>query len=238
MKKVLIVEDDADIAEIEKDYLEINGYEAFIAETGNDGLREALTGKYDLVLLDIMLPGTDGFEICKKIREELDIPIMILSARKTDIDKIRGLGLGADDYIEKPFSPGVLMAKIKSQLAQYDRLKYSSGGKNANIIVGNITLETDTHRVFVGKEEKLLPNKEFQLLKFFMTHINQVFSRDILYSRIWGEDSLGNVATVSVHVNRLREAIEENPGDPKYLVTVWGVGYKFQSGSEMTVKSL
>lgn len=225
-KKILIIEDDADIAAIERDYLEISGYEVEICATGSDGMEKSLSGNFDLIILDIMLPEMDGFEVCKNIRGKIDIPIMMLTARKSDIDKIRGLGFGADDYIEKPFSPSVLVARVKSQLAQYERLK---GSADANkIILGNIILESDTHRVFVNDKELFLPNKEFQLLEFLMTNANIVFSREILYDRIWGMNSFGNTSTVAVHINRLREAVELDPAKPKHLITVWGVGYKFK----------
>lgn len=225
-KKILIIEDDSDIAAIERDYLEISGYEVEICAKGSDGMEKSLSGNFDLIILDIMLPEMDGFEVCKNIRSKIDIPIMMLTARKSDIDKIRGLGFGADDYIEKPFSPSVLVARVKSQLAQYERLK---GSADANkIILGNIILESDTHRVFVNDKEIFLPNKEFQLLEFLMTNANIVFSREILYYRIWGMNSFGNTSTVAVHINRLREAVELDPAKPKHLVTVWGVGYKFK----------
>ena len=197
-----------------------------ICATGSDGMEKSLSGNFDLIILDIMLPEMDGFEVCKNIRSKIDIPIMMLTARKSDIDKIRGLGFGADDYIEKPFSPSVLVARVKSQLAQYERLK---GSADANkIILGNIILESDTHRVFVNDKEIFLPNKEFQLLEFLMTNANIVFSREILYDRIWGMNSFGNTSTVAVHINRLREAVELDPAKPKHLITVWGVGYKFK----------
>ena len=225
-KKILIIEDDADIAAIERDYLEISGYEVEICATGSDGMEKSLSGNFDLIILDIMLPEMDGFEVCKNIRGKIDIPIMMLTARKSDIDKIKGLGLGADDYIEKPFSPSVLVARVKSQLAQYERLK---GTVDANkIMLGNIILESDTHRVFVNDKEVVLPNKEFQLLEFLMTNANIVFSRETLYDRIWGMNSFGNTSTVPVHINRLREAVELDPAKPKHLITVWGVGYKFK----------
>lgn len=226
-KKILIIEDDMDIASIEKDYLEVSGYEATIEENGTQGLSEAMTGDYDLILLDVMLPGMDGFAICRKLRDKIDIPIMMVTAKRTDIDKIRGLGFGADDYIEKPFSPGVLVAKVKSQLAQYERLK---GKKEENrcITFGDISLEPATHRVYARGEEKMLPNKEFKLLEFLMLHPDVVYSRETLYTRIWGMDSLGNTSTVPVHINRLREALEEDPSQPKHIMTIWGVGYKFQ----------
>lgn len=226
-KRILIVEDDDDIASIERDYLEVGGYEVKVEENGTAGLTEALTGDYDLILLDIMLPGMDGFQIVRKLRDKIDIPIMMVTARRSDIDKIRGLGFGADDYIEKPFSPGVLVARVKSQLARYERLK-GTGERRKKISIGGITLEPDTHRIFVRGEEKVLPNKEFQLLEFLMVHADVVFSRESLYTRIWGMDSLGNTSTVPVHINRLREAVEEDPSDPKLILTIWGVGYKFK----------
>ena len=226
--KILIIEDDPDISEIEKDYLELNDYEVVITETGPDGMKEALTGNYNLIILDIMLPGMDGFDVCRNIRDKLDIPIMMLTARKTDIDKIRGLGFGADDYMEKPFSPSVLVAKVKSQLAQYFRLKNSGNTETQKIMIGNVNLDSKTRRVFVDQSEKTLPNKEFQLLEFLMTNPDMVFSRETLYERIWGMDSMGNTSTIPVHINRLREAIEEDPANPKHLITVWGVGYKFR----------
>lgn len=226
-KKILIVEDDDDIASIERDYLEVGGYEVKVEENGTAGLTEALTGEYDLILLDIMLPGMDGFQIVRKLRDKIDIPIMMVTARRSDIDKIRGLGFGADDYIEKPFSPGVLVARVKSQLAQYERLK-GTGERRKEISIGGITLEPDTHRIFVRGMEKVLPNKEFQLLEFLMVHADVVFSRESLYTRIWGMDSLGNTSTVPVHINRLREAVEEDSSNPKHILTIWGVGYKFK----------
>ena len=223
---ILIIEDDKDIAAIEKDYMEINGYGAVIKGDGTEGMEAALTGHYSLILLDVMLPGMDGFEICRKIRDKIDTPILMVTARNTDIDKIRGLGLGADDYIEKPFSPAVLAAKVKSQLAQYRRLR---GTKELRrISLGGLTIEPDTRRVFVGDQELSLPNKEFELLAFLMENPGIVFSRETLYTRIRGMDSLGTTDTLPVHINRLREAVEENPSKPRHLLTVWGVGYKFQ----------
>lgn len=226
--KILIIEDDPDISGIEKDYLELNNYEVVIAETGPDGMREALTGNYNLIILDIMLPGMDGFDVCRNIRDKLDIPIMMLTARKTDIDKIRGLGFGADDYMEKPFSPSVLVAKVKSQLAQYFRLKNTGNTETQKLMIGNVNLDSKTRRVFVDQDEKVLPNKEFQLLEFLMMNPDMVFSRETLYERIWGMDSMGSTSTIPVHINRLREAIEEDPANPRHLITVWGVGYKFR----------
>ncbi len=226
MTRILIIEDDEDIAFIEKDYLEVSGYQVTVEINGIKGLTEALTGEYDLILLDVMLPGMDGFQICRKLRNKLDIPIMMVTAKRTEIDQIRGLGFGADDYIEKPFSPGVLVAKVKSQLSQYERLK-GKRKEGQRITLGDISLEADTHRVFVRGEEKMLPNKEFKLLEYLMLHPDVVYNRETLYTRIWGMDSLGNTATVPVHINRIREAVEEDPAHPKHILTIWGVGYKF-----------
>ena len=227
MEKILIIEDDAAIAAIEKDYLEIDGFEVEIAADGITGMNMGLSGAFDLILLDLMLPGMDGFSVCRKLRETLDIPILMVTARREDIDKIRGLGLGADDYIEKPFSPGVLVARVKANLAQYRRL---SGTKKApsEISIGEIRLNTGTHRVFVGEREVELKNKEYELLLFLMLNVDMVFDRETLYERVWGMEAMGDNATVAVHINRLREKIEKDPANPRYIETVWGAGYRFR----------
>lgn len=216
-----------DIAFIERDYLEMNGYHVTIASDGIQGCKEALSQTYNLILLDIMLPGMDGFEVCRQLRDKLDIPIVMVTAKREDIDKIRGLGFGADDYVEKPFSPSVLVARVKSRISQYNRLK-GTGSRKGLITFGDITLNPDTHTVIVRGKEVALPNKEFQLLEFLMINADMVFSKETLYDKIWGMDSLGNTATVPVHINRLREAIEEDPNTPRHLMTIWGVGYKFK----------
>lgn len=228
MTKILIVEDDAAIAAIERDYLEIDGFEVEIAENGVDGLNRGLSGTFDLILLDLMLPGMDGFTICRKLREKIDIPILMVTAKQEDIDKIRGLGLGADDYIEKPFSPGVLVAKVKANLAQYKRV---SGTKKtpSEISLGTIRLNTETHRVFVEDKEVSLKNKEFELLLFMMLNVDIVFDRETLYERVWGLDAIGDNATVAVHINRLREKLEKDPSHPRHIETVWGAGYRFKA---------
>lgn len=227
MEKILIIEDDAAIAAIEKDYLEIDGFATEIAADGITGMNMGLSGTFDLILLDLMLPGMDGFSVCRKLRETLDIPILMVTARREDIDKIRGLGLGADDYIEKPFSPSVLVARVKANLAQYRRL---SGAKKApsEIVIGEIHLNTGTHRVFVGGREAELKNKEYELLLFLMLHVDMVFDRETLYERVWGMDAMGDNATVAVHINRLREKLEKDPANPRYIETVWGAGYRFR----------
>lgn len=229
MKKILIIEDDMEIADVEKDYLELSGLSVTIRNDGLAGYQEALSNPYDLILLDLMLPDMDGFEICRKLREKLDIPITIVSARHEDIDKIRTLGFGADEYIEKPFSPAVLAAQVKSQLSRYEQLKGSGKKKHTGpLSLGGITMDESTHTVTVRGKPVELANKEFQLLHFLMVNAGIVFSRDTLYNRIWGMESLGNTATVPVHINRIREAVEEDPSNPKHILTIWGVGYKFQ----------
>lgn len=227
MEKILIIEDDRDIAEIERDYLTVNGYEVFICEDGQLGLSEGLTGKYDLILLDIMLPGMDGFNVCRLLREKINTPILMVTAKQDEIDKIRGLGLGADDYIEKPFSPNELVARIRANIAQYARLTCVAEPKS-EIQMGNILLNTDNHRLYVNKEEVELKNKEYELLLFLMVNMDTVFSREELYEKVWGQDSVGYNATVTVHINRLREKIEEDPANPQYIQTVWGAGYRFR----------
>lgn len=227
MPKILIVEDDPDIAAIERDYLELNGCQVEIAADGKTGLTLGLSGKFDLILLDLMLPIVDGFTVCRRLREEIDTPILMVTARREDVDKIRGLGLGADDYIEKPFSPSVLAARVKAHLARYERL---TGGRKqtAEIHIGGLSLHTDTRRLYVEGREVELKNKEYELLLFFLLHVDIVFSREELYEKIWGLEAIGDNATVAVHINRLREKIEPDPARPRYIQTVWGAGYRFR----------
>lgn len=228
MKRILIIEDDETIATIERDYLTVSGFESELAEDGLKGLKMGLNNQYDLILLDLMLPKIDGFEVCQKLREKLDIPILMVTARQEDIGKIKGFGIGADDYITKPFSPSELVARIKANLAQYDRLKNSGHKKEKQIQIGDILIMQDTHRVFVNDKEVKLKNKEYELLLFLMQNADIVFSKETLYERIWGYDALGNNATVAVHINRLREKIEKDASDPRYIQTLWGVGYRFK----------
>lgn len=229
MKKILIIEDDSAIAAIERDYLEIDHFAVDIASDGINGLKQALDGAFDLILLDLMLPGLDGFSVCRKLREKLDIPILMVTAKQEDIDKIRGLGIGADDYIEKPFSPSVLVARVKANLAQYERLKECQlTAAEPEIKIGNIRINTGAHRVYVMNEEIRLKNKEYELLLFLVKNADMVFDKETLYERIWGYDALGDAATVAVHINRLREKIEADSGAPQYIQTVWGAGYRFK----------
>lgn len=227
MAKILIVEDDAAIAAIERDYLEVDGFTVELAEDGPSGLEKGVSGAFDLILLDVMLPGMDGFEVCRRLRERTDVPILMVTARREDIDKIRGLGLGADDYIEKPFSPSVLAARVKANLAQYRRL---TGERKApaEIAIGGIRVNTGTRRVFAEGREVALKKKEYELLLFLMLHVDLVFDRETLYERVWGMDAMGDNATVAVHINRLREKLEKDPAKPRYIQTVWGAGYRFR----------
>ncbi len=233
MKRILIIEDDESIAAIERDYLTVNEFEVDIAATGPEGIALGRTGQYDLILLDVMIPGMDGFSVCRTLRKELDIPIIMVTARLDDIDKIRGLGLGADGYITKPFSPNVLIAHVKANLAQYARLKGKEGrSSRSELVIGEIRVNTDSHRVYVRGKEVELKNKEYELLLFLMKNADIVFSREDLYERIWGYDALGDNATVSVHINRLREKIERDLSHPEYIVTVRGAGYRFRGAEE------
>lgn len=225
MSRILIIEDDREIAEIERDYLELDGMEADIAGDGVKGLEMALGGGYDLVLLDLMLPGMDGFSVCRRLREKTDIPILMVTARTQDIDKIRGLGFGADDYIEKPFSPAVLVARVKANLAQYTRLKPKKE-ERAVLTLGALTIDTDARTVTVRGGAVTLTNKEYELLLFLARHPNQIFSREDLYEMIWGLESMGDNITVAVHINRLRDKLEADPSNPQLIQTVWGVGYR------------
>ena len=227
MDKILIIEDDEAIAAIERDYLEIDGFQVENAPDGVTGLKRGLSGEFNLILLDLMLPGMDGFAVCRKLREKLNIPILMVTARQEDIDKIRGLGLGADDYIEKPFSPGVLVARVKANLAQYRRLSEPQKTPS-EIALGGIRLNTGTHRVFVDGKEAELKNKEYELLLFLMLNVDMVFDRETLYEKVWGLEAMGENATVAVHINRLREKLEKDPANPRYIETVWGAGYRFR----------
>lgn len=230
MPKILIVEDDADIAAIERDYLELSGYEVTICSDGTSGLNAALTENCDLLLLDLMLPGTDGFTICRAVREKKDIPILMVTALGKDVDKIRGLGFGADDYIEKPFSPSVLVARVKAHLAQYHRLKPQTAAAPKLLTVGPLSADPAQHCIRKNDAELALKNKEYELLLFLMRHPGQVFSREDLYEMIWGLESMGDNITVAVHMNRLREKIEDDTSHPTLLQTVWGVGYRLNKG--------
>ena len=228
MSKILIVEDEESIAELERDYLELSGFEVEVANDGTQGLAKALEGDYDLFILDIMLPGMDGFEICKRLREEKNTPVIMVSAKKDDIDKIRGLGLGADDYMTKPFSPSELVARVKAHLARYERLIGSNIEENKIIEIRGLKIDTTARRVWVNGEEKSFTTKEFDLLTFLAGHPNHVYTKDELFSEIWDMESIGDIATVTVHIKKIREKVEYDTSNPQYIETIWGVGYRFK----------
>ena len=228
MSRILIIEDETSIADLERDYLELSGFEVEIEERGDAGLTKALKEDFDLIILDLMLPGVDGFEICKKIREEKDIPVIMVSAKKDDIDKIRGLGLGADDYMTKPFSPSELVARVKAHLARYERLVGSGIQENEIIEIRGIKIDKTARRVWVNGEEKAFTSKEFDLLTFLAQNPNHVFTKEELFSKIWDMESIGDIATVTVHIKKIREKIEFNTAKPQYIETIWGVGYRFK----------
>ena len=228
MNKILIVEDEEAIADLEKDYLELSGFKVEVANDGETGLKKALEEEYDMFILDLMLPGVDGFEICKEIREKKDTPIIMISAKKDDIDKIRGLGLGADDYMTKPFSPSELVARVKAHLARYNRLTGSAVEKNKIIEIRGLKIDKTARRVWVNGEERNFTTKEFDLLTFLASHPNHVYSKEELFREIWDMESIGDIATVTVHIKKIREKIELDTSNPQYIETIWGVGYRFK----------
>ena len=228
MSKVLIIEDEVAIADLEKDYLELSGFEVEIENSGDVGLNRALKEEFDMFILDLMLPGVDGFEICKKIREIKNTPILMVSAKKDDIDKIRGLGLGADDYMTKPFSPSELVARVKAHMARYDRLVGSSQKVNDIIEIRGLKIDKTARRVYVDGEERIFTTKEFDLLTFLAENPNHVYSKEELFREIWDMDSIGDIATVTVHIKKIREKIEYDTAKPQYIETIWGIGYRFK----------
>ena len=229
MSRILIIEDEEAIAELEKDYLELSGFEVETENRGDTGLMRALNEDFDLFILDLMLPGVDGFEICRQIRAEKNKPVIMVSAKKDDIDKIRGLGLGADDYMTKPFSPSELVARVKAHLARYERLVGEGVPSNDIIEIRGLKIDKTARRVWVGEEEKTLTTKEFDLLTFLASNPNHVYSKSELFSRIWDMESMGgDIATVTVHIKKIREKIEYDTSKPQYIETIWGVGYRFK----------
>ncbi|MCD8054367.1 MAG: response regulator transcription factor [Lachnospiraceae bacterium] len=228
MSKILIVEDEESIAELEKDYLELSGFEVEIENRGDTGLERVMKEDFDLYILDLMLPGMDGFELCKKIRQEKNTPILMVSAKKDDIDKIHGLGLGADDYITKPFSPSELVARVKAHLSRYERLIGSNAQQNEVIEIRGLKIDKTARRVFIHGEEKKFTTKEFDLLTFLAQNPNRVFTKEELFSNIWDMESIGDIATVTVHIKKIREKIETDTSKPQYIETIWGVGYRFK----------
>ena len=228
MSRRLIIEDEEAIAELEKDYLELSGFEVIISNRGDLGLEKALNENFDLIILDLMLPEVDGFEICRQVRDAKNTPIIMVSAKKDDIDKIRGLGLGADDYMTKPFSPSELVARVKAHMDRYNRLIGSTAQKNDIIEIRGIKIDKTARRVWVNGEETSFTTKEFDLLTFLAQNPNRVFTKEELFREIWDMESVGDIATVTVHIKKIREKIEYNNAKPQYIETIWGVGYRFK----------
>lgn len=228
MSRVLIIEDEESIADLEKDYLELSGFEVTVENRGDTGLKAALEEDFDIIILDLMLPGTDGFEVCRRVREQKNVPILMVSAKKDDIDKIRGLGLGADDYMTKPFSPSELVARVKAHLAQYVRLVGAGRPENDIIEIRGLKIDKTARRVWVDGQEKQFTTKEFDLLTFLAENPNHVFTKEELFRKVWNMDSVGDIATVTVHIKKIREKIEYDTSNPQYIETIWGVGYRFK----------
>ncbi|WP_174728550.1 response regulator transcription factor [Mesobacillus harenae] len=228
MKKILIIEDDHDIAELQRDYLEADGFQVEIEENGKQGLEKALLKQFDFYILDLMLPDMNGYEICRQIRKEKDTPILMISAKKEDVDKIRGLGLGADDYMVKPFSPGEMVARVKAHLSRYERLIGKEQAKKNIIALSTLMIDMDDRRVFISKKEIILTAKEYDLLLYLVQHPNRVFNKEMLFEKIWGIDSFGDTSTVTVHIRKLREKIELDSSRPQYIETVWSAGYRLK----------
>lgn len=227
MKKILIVEDDILAAELERDYLEASDYEVELCGDGDEGYKKAESGIYDLLLLDIMLPGMSGFEICRRIRRKQNVPIIMVTAKTEDVDMVRGLGLGADDYIMKPFNPTELVARVKAHIRIHEILLGGAAAEEREIRYRDLVISVPYRKVTVRGEEVNLKNREYELLYFLASHQGMVFPRETLLERIWGQDPSGDTATVMVHIGRIREKIEKNPQKPEYILTVWGAGYKF-----------
>lgn len=228
MSRILIIEDEDAIAELEKDYLELSDFEVEIEQRGDVGLQKALEEDFDLLILDLMLPGMDGFEICRQVREKKNIPVLMVSAKKDDIDKIRGLGLGADDYMTKPFSPSELVARVKAHLARYERLIRTNVKENDIVEIRGIKIDKTARRVWINGEEKNFTTKEFDLLTFLAENPNHVFTKEELFREIWDMESIGDIATVTVHIKKIREKVEFDTAKPQYIETIWGVGYRFK----------
>ena len=228
MSRILIIEDEESIADREKDYLEVSNFEVKVETRGDTGLKTALAESFDLIILDLMLPGMDGFEVCRRIREQKNLPILMVSAKKDDIDKIKGLGLGADDYMTKPFSPSELVARVKAHLAQYERLVGVGKPENTVIEIRGLKIDKTARRVWVDGEERQFTTKEFDLLTFLAENPNHVFSKEELFRRVWNMDSVGDIATVTVHIKKIREKLEYDTSNPQYIETIWGVGYRFK----------
>lgn len=231
MKRILIVEDDKQIAEFEKDYLEASQYAVDVCGTGSDGLQMAKQHAYDLILLDIMMPHMDGFEVCRQLVREQNIPILFVSAKNNNLDKLKGLGIGAADYIVKPFEPSELVARVNMHIRRYELLTKGKSADADQIVSGDLRIEKKARRVFIHEKEIALAHKEFDLLLFMAENADTVFNKVKLLDAVWGADAYVDDSTVAVHINRIREKIEDNPAKPRYIETLWGAGYRFNKNN-------
>ena len=229
-KSILIIEDDKDISMIEEMYLQASGFETKIIENGIKIKSLLETEHFDLIILDLMLPGKNGYEICQEIREMIDSPILMVTARTETADKIKGFGTGADDYISKPFDPVELVARVNANIRQYERIlkkrNIETKTEDDEINIKDLKILTNSWKVYKAGKEIKLPNREFELLRFLALNPNIVFSKEQLFEKIWGYDYVGDSATVMVHINRIREKIEDDSKNPQILETVWGAGYR------------
>lgn len=224
-----IIEDESEIALLIRDYLEDEGFRVIISSTGKMGLEQTLEKKPDLVILDLMLPEMDGFEVCRNLRKTLELPILILSSKNTDMDKVLALGIGADDYVTKPFSPVVLLARVKAHLRRAGR--QAQGVDERILEFGDLKIFTESYGVLLNGHEVSMTNKEFELLKYLAQNAGRVVSKEQIISAVWGNNFFGDDNTVPVHMYKIREKIEKNPSKPKYIQTVWGIGYRFIGGN-------
>lgn len=228
--KILIIDGDRTWAELERDYLQVNGYTSDIAENGEEGLDLALKEDYTAIISEINTEKQSGLFVCTQLRQKKDIPFVFVSEKNTDIDKVRAFAAGADDYILKPFSPSELIARLKGHIARYERLLNKTAPVKPSIItVRDLEIDKTAHRVCVRGKEVPMPIREYELLLFLAENPNIVFSKERLFDRLWGMDSMGDVSTVTVHIQRIREKIENPLDDKKYIETVWGAGYRFKS---------
>lgn len=228
-KKILVVDDEKEIANLVRDFLIAEGFEVVVSYDGEEGMNAFKQHKPDLAVLDIMLPKKDGMEVCRTIRSESSIPIIMLSAKKSDIDKVLGLGLGADDYVTKPFSPVELVARIKAHLRRYTQL--SSKESNADILTfEKLKIYLESYKVTIEGREISLTAKEFETLRLLASSPSRVYTREQIFNQVWGFNEYGDINTVTVHIKKIREKIEDDPSHPEYIKTVWGVGYKFDGG--------
>jgi len=227
MRRILVLEDDHAIADLERDYLEAAGYSVTWEADGQKGLEALLSGNFELALIDLMLPGLSGFEVCRRVRETKDLPLLVVSALSSDLDKVKALGLGADDFVTKPFSPAELTARVQAHLARYDRLTRAEEPAESWSVRG-LEMNRASRQVWRDGREIILTPREFDVLELFMTHPGRVFSKEEVFALVWKEQ-YGDTTTVTVHVRKLREKLGDETSAPLYIKTVWGLGYRLDA---------